>query len=70
MEYLSQKKGFLGYDASQNIDPKVVVVPIKSLVYRSLTFTRNIILICSKWRLLSPIFLWKVDPIFPDSRSY
>ena len=27
MEYLSQKKGFLGYDASQNIDPKVVVVP-------------------------------------------
>ena len=27
MEYLSQKKGFLGYDASQNIDPKVIVVP-------------------------------------------
>ena len=27
MEYLSQKKGFLGYDASQNINPKVVVVP-------------------------------------------
>ena len=27
MEYLSQKKGFLGYDANQNIDPKVVVVP-------------------------------------------
>ena len=27
MEYLSQKKGFLGYDASQNLDPKVVVVP-------------------------------------------
>ena len=27
MEYLSQKKGFLGYDASQNIKPKVIVVP-------------------------------------------
>ena len=27
MEYLNQKKGFLGYDASQNVDPKVVVVP-------------------------------------------
>ena len=27
MEYLSQKKGFLGYDANQNIDHKVVVVP-------------------------------------------
>ena len=27
MEYLSQKKGFLGCDASQNMDPKVVVVP-------------------------------------------
>ena len=27
MEYLSQKKGFLGFDANQNIDPKVVVVP-------------------------------------------
>ena len=27
MEYLSQKKGFLGYDANQNIEPKVVVVP-------------------------------------------
>ncbi len=27
MEYLSQKKGFLGYDAIQNIDHKVVVVP-------------------------------------------
>ena len=27
MEYLSQKKGFLGYDSSQNSDPKVVVVP-------------------------------------------
>ena len=27
MEYLSQKKGFLGYDAGQNINPKVVVVP-------------------------------------------
>ena len=27
MEYLSQKKGFLGYDANRNIDPKVIVVP-------------------------------------------
>ena len=27
MEYLSQKKGFLGYDASQKLDPKVIVVP-------------------------------------------
>ena len=27
MKYLSQKKGFLGYDASQNLDHKVVVVP-------------------------------------------
>ena len=27
MEYLSQKKGFLGYDANQDIDPKVIVVP-------------------------------------------
>ena len=27
MEYLSQKKGFLGYDANQNLDPKVIVVP-------------------------------------------
>ena len=27
MKYLSQKKGFLGYDANQNIEPKVVVVP-------------------------------------------
>ena len=27
MEYLSQKKGFLGYDANQNADPKVIVVP-------------------------------------------
>ena len=27
MEYLSQKKGFLGYDANQNIEPKVIVVP-------------------------------------------
>ena len=27
MEDLSLKKGFLGYDASQNVDPKVVVVP-------------------------------------------
>ena len=27
MEYLNQKKGFLGYDASQNVDPKVVEVP-------------------------------------------
>ena len=27
MEYLSQKKGFLGYDANQKLDPKVIVVP-------------------------------------------
>jgi len=27
MQYLSQKKGFLGFDANQNVDPKVVVVP-------------------------------------------
>ena len=27
MEYLSQKKGFLGYDANQNIEPKVIIVP-------------------------------------------
>jgi agmatinase len=27
MEYLSQKKGFLGFDANQNINPKVVIVP-------------------------------------------
>ena len=27
MKYLSQKKGFLGYDAHQGIDPKVIVVP-------------------------------------------
>ena len=27
MEYLSQKKGFLGFDAIQNLDPKVIVVP-------------------------------------------
>ena len=27
MEYLNQKKGFLGYDADLNIDPKVIVVP-------------------------------------------
>ena len=27
MKYLSQKKGFLGYDAAQNLDPKVIVVP-------------------------------------------
>ena len=27
MEYLSQKKGFLGYDASQKLDSKVIVVP-------------------------------------------
>tara|TARA_B100001564_G_C20658339_1_gene680351 strand:+ start:927 stop:1808 length:882 start_codon:yes stop_codon:yes gene_type:complete len=27
MEYLSQKKGFLGYDASHRLDPKVIVVP-------------------------------------------
>ena len=27
MDYLSQKKGFLGYEASQKIENKVVVVP-------------------------------------------
>jgi agmatinase len=27
MKYLSQKKGFLGYDANSKIDPKVIVVP-------------------------------------------
>ena len=27
MEYLSQKKGFLGYDANQNTKSKVIVVP-------------------------------------------
>ena len=27
MEFLSQKKGFLGYDAAQNLDSKVIVVP-------------------------------------------
>ena len=27
MEYLSQKKGFLGYDASKNLNHKVTVVP-------------------------------------------
>ena len=27
MEFLSQKKGFLGYDASQIVSPKVIVVP-------------------------------------------
>ena len=27
MEYLSQKKGFLGFDANQNLSPKVIVVP-------------------------------------------
>ena len=27
MEYLSQKKGFLGFDANQNTNPKVIVVP-------------------------------------------
>ncbi len=27
MDYLSQKKGFLGYDASNNLNPKVIVVP-------------------------------------------
>ena len=27
MKYLSQKKGFLGYDANQNIKAKVIVVP-------------------------------------------
>ena len=27
MKYLSQKKGFLGYDADNNLEPKVIVVP-------------------------------------------
>lgn len=27
MEYLSQKKGFLGFDANLNLSPKVIVVP-------------------------------------------
>jgi len=27
MEFLSQKKGFLGYDAGQNLESKVIVVP-------------------------------------------
>ena len=27
MKYLSQKNGFLGYDANENIEPKVIVVP-------------------------------------------
>ena len=27
MEYLNQKLGFLGYDANQNLEPKVIVVP-------------------------------------------
>ena len=27
MEYLSQKKGFLGYDANHKIEPKVIIVP-------------------------------------------
>ena len=27
MEYLTQKKGFLGYDANHNSDPKVIIVP-------------------------------------------
>ena len=27
MEYLSQKKGFLGYDANHKLEPKVIVVP-------------------------------------------
>ncbi len=27
MKYLSQKKGFLGYDAGQDLDPKVIIVP-------------------------------------------
>ena len=27
MEYLSQKKGFLGFDAIENLDPKVIIVP-------------------------------------------
>ena len=42
MEYLNQKKGFLGYDADLNIDPKVIVVPFgleKTVSYGS--GTRN-----------------------------
>ncbi len=27
MKYLSQKKGFLGYDANHKLDPKVIIVP-------------------------------------------
>ena len=27
MEYLTQKKGFLGYDAIDNNNPKVIIVP-------------------------------------------
>ena len=27
MKFLSQEKGFLGYDASQDLNPKVIVVP-------------------------------------------
>ena len=27
MKYLSQKKGFLGFDANENLDTKVIVVP-------------------------------------------
>ena len=27
MQFLSQKKGFLGFDANLNLDPKVIVVP-------------------------------------------
>ena len=27
MDYLSQKKGFLGLDANQNIVPRVIIVP-------------------------------------------
>ena len=27
MKYLSQKKGFLGHDAIQELDPKVIIVP-------------------------------------------
>jgi len=27
MEYLSQKRGFLGFDANLNLSPKVIVVP-------------------------------------------
>ena len=42
MEFLSQKKGFLGYDANQDINPKVIVVPFgleKTVSYGS--GTRN-----------------------------